>query len=189
VAYKELLIAVITGSFALLTALQSQIVKYYLDKRAASQFSDRKQSNDGKHRHVGYIRNIAIGVVCLALAIAAISYSSGQRHNFTIRISKIPNFIDKTDPSMKEIAGEVSGGSARSLSVVVYAYTDHWYVQPDPGAPFTAIDSSGKWTTQTRYGTEYLALLVRDSYHPSAQIDYRPGISPDVDAVTPPEQK
>jgi hypothetical protein len=62
----------------------------------------------------------------------------------------------------------VTGGNPRELRVVIYAYTDKWYVEPREAEPFTAIDSDGRWETETHLGTRYAALLVKLTFAPPA---------------------
>ena len=82
-----------------------------------------------------------------------------------IRITQIPPAGE--GPGLPaDIGGLVNGGNPRDLRVVVYAYTDKWYVQPDTSAPFTDIDSGGGWAAKTNRGKLYAALLVRRGFTP-----------------------
>lgn len=186
--FKEIIIPIIAGSFALLTALLTELLRYYLSTRKTNRSTAIQKPTRDKRGVLAGVRNISLGVVAVALA-AALILSSGNRHALKIQITKLPVFMDSKDTSVREIEGEVSGSNVSKLSVVVFAHTDYWYIQPDPRAPFTGIDAAGKWTAQTRYGTEYEALLVQETYHPPDKTDYRPGLGPGVVAVTSSDQK
>ena len=67
--------------------------------------------------------------------------------------------------------------------MVIYAQTDHWYVQPLGDAPFTEIKRDGTWSNWTHLGDNYAAILVTPSYRPGAVIDALPVTGEEVLAV------
>lgn len=95
-------------------------------------------------------------------------------------------------PPSEWMSGKVSGVTPEDCWIVVYAYTDRWYVQPyvrpEPGlgapdGPLTRIESDGTWSTPTRSGSKYAALLVRDSYKPLATLFALPTVGGNVLSV------
>jgi hypothetical protein len=69
---------------------------------------------------------------------------------------------------MEPIEGKVAGKDVTRYRVVLFAYTDRWYVQPFVAAPLTDIKPDGTWATRTHLGTEYAAMVVDPSYKPPA---------------------
>jgi hypothetical protein len=95
-------------------------------------------------------------------------------------------------PPSEWMSGEVSGVTPEDCRIVVYAYTDRWYVQPyirpEPGlgapdGPLTRIESDGTWNTPTRSGSKYAALLVKDSYKPRSTLFALPTVGGNVLSV------
>jgi len=78
------------------------------------------------------------------------------------------------------IAGVVSGVAPADFRVVIYSYTDHWYVQPFIGSELTGIDSGGRWDNETHLGKQYAALLVKPSFAPPTVCDALPSSGGDV---------
>lgn len=110
------------------------------------------------------------------------SVTSGKA---AIRISQVPAYDPVGGPTALEgIGGVVSGVDFTSFRVVVYAFTDNWYVQPFVMAPFTEIEPGGKWSTQSHLGSRYAALLVKPSFRPRSITLSLPGVGGDVVAVT-----
>ena len=64
------------------------------------------------------------------------------------------------------IAGRVTG-AAPGQRIVLYARSDHWWVQPLTVQPFTTVQPDGTWENTTHLGTEYAALLVESAFRPS----------------------
>lgn len=117
-------------------------------------------------------------------AIPSPSQSSPAPGKPTIRISQVPVYDPVGGPTaLDAIAGDVSGVDPKSVRVVLYAFTDNWYVQPFIMAPFTDIEPDGKWSTQSHLGSKYAALLVRPGYHPRNVTFSLPGVGDDIVAV------
>jgi hypothetical protein len=101
-----------------------------------------------------------------------------------IRITEVPAYDPVGGPvALESIAGEVSGGESKTYRIVIYAFTDNWYVQPFIMAPFTDIEPDGRWATQSHLGSRYAALLVKPAYHPQNIVVSLPGVGGDVVAV------
>jgi hypothetical protein len=63
----------------------------------------------------------------------------------------------------KAIGGEVSGANPLLHSVVLYAFTNVWYVQPTKVGYLTEIGADGKWANMINGGCIYAALLVESA--------------------------
>lgn len=88
-----------------------------------------------------------------------------------------------TFPQMDSIEGQVVANTPSYYKVVIYSYTDKWYVQPFENSPKTTIISvgpwlwkwsQGKWAARVHCGSEYAALLVNPGYNPPNQTDAPP---------------
>jgi len=102
-----------------------------------------------------------------------------------IRFSQIPVYDDAGGPAALEpIGGEVTGVNPKLYKIVLYAYTDYWYVQPFVADPLTDLEADGKFSTQSHLGSKYAALLVKPSFTPRSVTQNLPGVGGDVLAVT-----
>lgn len=121
---------------------------------------------------------------------AASSQQSSEASSVTsngpaIRITEVPTYDPVGGPvALEGIAGDVSGVDPKNFRIVLYAFTDNWYVQPYVMAPFTEIDPDGKWRTQSHLGSRYAALLVKPTFHPRSIAPSLPGVGDDVVAIT-----
>lgn len=88
-----------------------------------------------------------------------------------VSITTIPHSGPGGGKPTEHIVGKVTGISAakfKDYKIVVYAYTDAWYVQPTADHPLTRIDTHGGiWETETHLGSRYAAMLVKASYQPA----------------------
>jgi hypothetical protein len=63
------------------------------------------------------------------------------------------------------IAGEVHGlHNTSDYRVVIYAFTNQWYIQPDTSQKFTYIGPTGDWINQTHLGRRYAILVVKKTF-------------------------
>jgi exo-beta-1,3-glucanase (GH17 family) len=89
--------------------------------------------------------------------------------------------------SPTKISGRVYGLPTKGQSqfrIVLYAYTDRWYVQPLAVSPYAQISGSGKWRSPTHMGSKYAALLVKRNYMPSPTLDVLPEVGGDILAIS-----
>jgi len=98
---------------------------------------------------------------------SASANDSTQNHTTKpeIQITEVPPKGAGPD-RVERIAGTVSGVNARECKVIVFAHTDTWYVQPYIESSDTEIRDSNTWQTDTHLGSQYAALLVKNSYKP-----------------------
>jgi hypothetical protein len=120
-----------------------------------------------------------------ALVTAAPSRSQqAAPHQGNISITGVPHAGPGGPGPTEPISGRVRGVDFATHKVVVYVFAgDRWWVQPTAANPLTDIDATGNWETDTHLGSSYAALLVRQSFRPSATIEALPSVQGDVIAV------
>jgi hypothetical protein len=128
-----------------------------------------------------FVKNHPFGLFAFIFAVCAGVVANfvydGLRHEANDKRQDVPVIIIVVSPSQGGgpdsrgvIAGKVEGiKDPNAYRVVVYALTDHWYVQPTRDDALTLINKDGKWATQTHLGTSYAALLVDKSFVPPPQ--------------------
>jgi hypothetical protein len=86
----------------------------------------------------------------------------------TIKITRIPPRIAEGQSSPSSwIAGEVNGlNDPQDYRMVIYSYTNQWYIQPTVVNPKTGITPDGKWQNYIQGGLYYAALLVKREISP-----------------------
>jgi exo-beta-1,3-glucanase (GH17 family) len=88
---------------------------------------------------------------------------------------------------LQKISGRVYGINPRevgSYRVVIYAWTDQWYVQPFVNQPLTSIGSNLTWSNKTHLGNLYACLIVREGYVPPPVLSELPEPDGDVVAIS-----
>lgn len=124
-------------------------------------------------------RRLVVAAAALALPLLATACrASGP----AIEITDVPPGAAGGPERMVEIAGRAQGAQAGD-SVVIFARSGLWYVQPFVVNPHTTIRSDGSWSTSTHLGAEYAALLVRAGYRPPPTVDALPEVGGAVLAV------
>lgn len=85
-------------------------------------------------------------------------------------------------PGDATVHGRAANVDRAHASVVGWARTDRWYVQPLADAPRTAIGADGSWSIATHPWQQFVALLVDDSYvlPPGPSLDRHPRTDPGV---------
>jgi hypothetical protein len=80
------------------------------------------------------------------------------------------------------VRGRVRNVDPTATSVVGWARTDRWYVQPRADAPRTPIAADGSFALMTNPWRQFVALLVDDSYAvpPGPSLDRHPRTDPGV---------
>jgi hypothetical protein len=85
----------------------------------------------------------------------------------SVEFSKVPPGERGGPGKVDTIEGRVSRARSGQRIVLFARSGGQWWVQPFADRPFTEIHSDSTWTNSTHLGTEYAALLVEPSYHPS----------------------
>jgi hypothetical protein len=91
----------------------------------------------------------------------------------SIEFTKVPPAAQGGRERVDSIAGRVNGARP-GQSIVIYARSGPWWVQPWPEQALIPIQPDSTWSTSTHLGFEYAALLVDPGYHPPPTIDVAP---------------
>ena len=185
--WVPIIVAIITGVFAFLLE--------WFKRRPPGGQPGPNDKNRRLARHIGLL--VFAGSVAVVLLI---EFSHHSRSNdrpdehlpkADILITDIPPYDANGGPSiLGHIAGRVSGVNPSDVRVVVYTYTNNWYVQPYVTAPFIGIERDGKWQTNIHLGARYAALLVKSSYvGPPSPTQVLPPVGGDVSACVEVEGK
>ncbi len=83
------------------------------------------------------------------------------------------------------LSGHAYNVDPATTKVVIYVFTNQWYVQPFVDAPFTNISANGSWTSST-HPWDSIAILLVDpaNYTPVATETTDPTLDPGVIAST-----
>jgi signal transduction histidine kinase len=127
-------------------------------------------------RGIAVVRTLRI-----LLIVAFLPLSGCEKTNKTtvpsgplIEFTNVPLAAAGNSDKLTTIEGRVSGAEP-GQEIVLYANSgDRWWVQPFRDQPFTRIDPDATWTNLTHPGTEYAALLVGPTFHPSPTTDSLP---------------
>jgi hypothetical protein len=93
----------------------------------------------------------------------------------TIEITRMPAASVGGPKVMDYMEGRVSGARAGDR-VVLYAYSEVWWIQPFKNAGLTNIQPDSSWRNSTHLGTDYAALLVEPGYRPPRKLGSIPAI-------------
>jgi hypothetical protein len=121
---------------------------------------------------------VALAPVLLTEACRRVETRSGPSIAFT----RIPPADAAGSASHDIIEGKVTGGAA-GQKIVLYAKTGKWWVQPLIDQPFTSLRPNFQWTNATHLGSDYAALLVKESFKPEATLESIPQADDNVLAV------
>jgi hypothetical protein len=83
----------------------------------------------------------------------------------SIEFTAIPEGREGGPEAITKIAGRVKGALPGD-SIVLFARSGQWWVQPFAASPLTPIERDSTWSNSTHFGFEYAALLVRPEYRP-----------------------
>jgi len=123
-------------------------------------------------------------VATLSPGQQAPTHQGGNGAKASVSITGVPHAGAGGSEAMEAISGSARGVDYAKHKIVIYAFAGGtWWVQPTIANPFTDIDTAGKWETDTHLGSSYAALLVKDSFKPSATLGALPGVQGDVVAV------
>jgi hypothetical protein len=100
----------------------------------------------------------------------------------TIAIIEVPS-KGAGDKELQTIAGTVGGVKINECKVVIFAHTDTWWVQPYFTSPDTSINEDNTWRNDTHLGSQYAALLVKNSYQPPKTTEKLPDVRDAVLAI------
>jgi len=101
--------------------------------------------------------------------------ASVSPHALKIAITEFPPYNPVGGPdSIGHIAGTVEGSRREEYCIVIFSYTNLWYLQPSTAESKTAIDPNGSWRAEIKTGPKYAVLLVPRNYQPPNKTSTNP---------------
>jgi hypothetical protein len=122
-------------------------------------------------------------VALLIAAICPASCERGQQRLPSVAITEVPPAGEGGPDRVARIAGRVDAVQS-GATIILFAKSGIWYVQPFRKQPTTTIRRDGTWSSSIHLGSEYAALLVRDGYQPPSTVQSLPEVGGNVLAVT-----
>jgi hypothetical protein len=77
-----------------------------------------------------------------------------------------------------QVSGRVNNVNPQTANVVIWAFTNMWYVQPTIAEPYTKICEGGTWVSNTHPWIGIVALLTDRGYLPGSVKQYHPSRDP-----------
>lgn len=103
-----------------------------------------------------------------------------------VSLSETPPRVMVVEPSetLNRISGKITGIlNPRRFKLVLYAYTNQWYVQPFEQQPFTEVHANGAFSGMTHEGERYAILVVRPEFAPPTSVPSLPTTDDEVIAA------
>jgi hypothetical protein len=111
------------------------------------------------------------------LLVFCIALNTCQSHKAnsgpSIEFTHIPPMAQGGRERVDTISGRVRNARPKR-QIVIHAHSGQWWVQPWTNRPFIPIKEDAKWSTKTRLGFEYAALLEEPDVHPLPTMDVAP---------------
>ncbi len=107
------------------------------------------------------------------VALLSLGFSQGCARPISLTFDQIP----QDDLGGVDTTGVLSGhvtGFRNGDHMMLFAFNDHWWVQPEVGNQSTPIGKDGHWSAQIHLGHRYAAALVRGAYAVAASQDKLP---------------
>jgi hypothetical protein len=138
------------------------------------------QTDDGNGMRSTFSRRRALSILPAVLCEAC--HREENSHAPVITFTRIPQADADGSARNDIVEGRVTGAS-QGQKIVLYAKTGKWWVQPLVDQPVTGLRPDFTWTNATHLGTDYAALLVKDSYRPQSELDALPKMDSNVLAI------
>lgn len=87
---------------------------------------------------------------------------------------KSTHFSFGGDEKTEIMSGSVIGVNPDNYRIVVFAYTNQWYIQPDVNNYLINIQADGSWSTETHLGEKYCIMLVKKNFSTESPITSLP---------------
>ena len=94
--------------------------------------------------------------------------------------------VPLADPGGPVQMGFIGGRAAHAKpndSVVIYAHSGIWWIQPFATESFTKLQPDATWRNATHLGVDYAALLVEPGYHASSRLATLPSVGNGIVAI------
>lgn len=124
------------------------------------------------------ILGVIITAACLSLSMLAHAEDTCRTppRNVSVRVDQWPPVGPGGSGQTAWIKGLVNASDPAKCFVVVYAFTDMWYVQPSRQSPLTRVSKSGEWRVQTHLGSRYTVFVVEAGYQPPGKSEWTPPV-------------
>ena len=137
--------------------------------------------NARSHAHMCFAA-ISICTV-LQLALTGCHKSTNYAPEAKISFTQVPQW-DLGDLNQFDVIEGTVGGAHQGQHIVLYSKTGGlWWLQPRLNAPNTPILPDGVWRNEVHVATDYAALLVDSTYHPTAVLAELPKPGHGIDTV------
>jgi TIR domain len=147
----------------------------------------RKRRKPGLKYVLGIIALVIVSAVLIVFAVhlpwsrslepnaqSAESNSSSSEGEFKIQVTDTPPYDSGGPNSSGHIGGIVEGARSPAFHLVIYSFTNTWYVQPWANDKDTRIKPDGSWSAEIKTGTRYAVLLVRSDFRAPSAISTDP---------------
>lgn len=142
--------------------------------------SSQERNSKKKNALLLKILIVLVTILSVSLICYLIFFHNLRTKNEHIMLNQTP-ITDSLggDVKIDTISGEVNIESSEKYKIIIYAYTDMWYIQPSTINPKINI-IGGKWKTATHLGKKYGVMLVKDTFQPKNKIQNLPQIDREI---------
>ncbi|HZI88630.1 MAG TPA: toll/interleukin-1 receptor domain-containing protein, partial [Pyrinomonadaceae bacterium] len=105
-----------------------------------------------------YAAGVAAFLIAFASLFLLLDHFPRDGGKVHIEVTKVPPYSEGGPNSRGDIAGAVSGARSPEFSLVIYSFTNAWYVQPRSDDYETRIQSDGSWSAAIQTGKRYAVL-------------------------------
>ena len=99
-----------------------------------------------------------------------------------VQITQVP-LADPGGPVQMGFIGGRATDAKPDQSVVIYAHSGIWWIQPFANDTFTKLQPDGTWRNATHLGADYAALLVEPGYHAPSRLTTLPSVGNGIVAI------
>jgi hypothetical protein len=125
---------------------------------------------------------LVVGIVAIFSGLLYGCYSKSLSTNASVEITEVPPADPGGPVQMGFIGGRVTHAKADE-SVVIYAHSGIWWIQPFANDTFTKLQPDATWRNATHLGADYAALLVEPGYHAPSRLTTLPSLGNGVVAI------
>jgi len=130
-------------------------------------------------RYIASATLVCVGVSALYYALEISDRFRPSKETPDIEIDAIT--VSALANELGTMNGHVTGlRHPERYKVVIYAHTNHWYVQPFTEQPLTEILPNGSWSNSTHRGDAYAAFVVSSTWRPVETVNALPVTGGDI---------
>lgn len=130
-------------------------------------------------------RRKAGSVACFAI-MSMLLLSGCNSNRLSTKASIEFTEVPLADPGGPVQMGFIGGRATHAKpdeSIVIYAHSGIWWIQPFATESFTKLQPDATWRNATHLGADYAALLVESGYHASSRLATLPSVGNGVVAI------